>query len=240
MWKIAAGLLALVGSVLPSMCRAQDTNTKQVPAPYRFYVGGQWAYHQYIFNYSTFPNVTDVSPWYVNAGYYISPRLAVQAGIMYMHDTFTGGGAGVNSAGKPIADIRTDNTWNTLVPMLLRFTLIRTSDRRFSMDALAGGTYGFSHGRLEQTETVAGQVIRYNLIEVRQPGFFLTVGLAGRFIFNRRWEIVGDWTYSRNTANISKQSYWQAGVPNGRTRGLSLGVRYRFNLKRKAAESATL
>lgn len=106
-------------------------------------------------------------PWYLNAGYYISPRLAVQAGIMYMHDTFTGGGAGVNSAGKPIADICTDNTWNTLVPVMLRFTLIQTSDRRFSMDALAGGTHGFSHGRLEQTETVAGQVIRYNLIEVR-------------------------------------------------------------------------
>ena len=232
MRKITIIASVMLACSFPGICQAQDSEL--VPAPYRFYVDGQLANYRYIFDYSTSPNVTDVSPWYLNAGYYISPRLAVQVGVMYMHDTFTGGGAGVNSAGKPIADIHIDNTWNTVIPLLVRFTLIRTSDRRFNMDVLAGGTYGFSHGRSERTETIAGQVTKYSLDEVRQPGFFLTAGLAGRFIFNRRWEIVGDWTYSRNTANISQQSYWQAGVPNGRTRGLSLGVRYRFNLKRKA------
>lgn len=235
MRKIISGTIVMIAGLLPGICQAQDP--KPVPAPYRFYVDGQWAYHRYIFDYPTFPNVTDVSPWYLSAGYYLSSRLAVQAGILYMHDTFTGGGTGTTLTGQPHTDIHIDNTWNTAVPLLVHFTLIRTSDRRFKVDALAGGTYGFSHGREEQTETVAGQVTRYDLREVRQPGFFLTAGFAGRFIFSRRWEIVADWTYSHNMANISKQSYWQAGVPNGRTRGLSLGARYCFNLKRKAAAS---
>lgn len=235
MRNIISGAIVMIACSLPGICRAQGL--KQAPVPYRFYVEGQLANYRYIFDYPMYPNVTSVSPWYLSAGYYISPRLAVQAGIMYMHDTFTSNNAGTTLTGQPTTDIRIYQTWNTAVPMLVRFTLIRTSDCRFNMDILAGGTYGFSHERVDKTETIASQVTKYHLDEARQPGFFLTAGLAGRFIFSRRWEIVGDWTYSHNTANISKQSYWQAGVPNGRSRGLSLGARYRFNLKRKTIAS---
>lgn len=143
-------------------------------------------------------------------------------------------GAGTTITRQPTTDVRTYQNWNTAVPVLVRFTLIRTADRRFRVDALAGGTYFFAHARFEEVKTIAGQVTESRLDEVRKSDLFVTAGLVGRFIFGQRWEIVGDWMYSHNTANISKQSYWQAGVPNGRTRGLSLGVRYRFNLKRKA------
>lgn len=68
----------------------------------------------------------------------------------------------------------------------------------------------------------------------------ITAGLGIRYPFGHHFEGVFDWTYSRNLKSVPEYVHQQVtGNKWGMTRALSLGLRYRFAVKKKVAASGS-
>jgi hypothetical protein len=211
---------------------------KKRPLPAKFYIGAQLAAHQYFVQHEGFmPNKTNVSPWYVNLGYRFLPRFALQAGVLSSHvrddhqSTFVmpnGGGIRYSNS--------SDQEWNTAIPVALRFTLVRRLDQRFKIDVFAGGTWVHSRALIESSQTLAGVTTNYERKESRAPGYFLSLGVSGRYILTRRWEVIFDHTRNRNLAAIPAQTYFLIrGRESPWIGSVGIGGCYRFDVKKKAA-----
>lgn len=220
-----------------NLCNAQEPDKSHFYK--RFYVDAQIASHYYVFKYSAVePKGIVITPWCVNVGYYLTPRIAVQMGLLHNHENSVSINTYYPTSGPTTDFYREDDRWNTSIPVLLRFTLVRNLSRRFKVDVIAGGAFGYSKVKTKDYQIQAGQTSNYKKFDYQQANIFGSVGLSGRYIFSKHWEIVVDYTRTRNLADISTFNYLLAtGQESPWFGGYAFGVRYRFNLKKPVSTS---
>jgi hypothetical protein len=121
---IFSGLL--LASVLASALSAQAQVI--IISPGRFYAGAQTFQSQYEVFYPTTPGMVGIKPWQIVAGMYLVPRLAIQLGYAYSGDEFHEDPSyiGTTTTGKSTYGWRSSESYEQVVPLLLRYSLIRT------------------------------------------------------------------------------------------------------------------
>ena len=213
------------------------------PDPRRFYVGLQLAQGEYELHYDNIltPTVAQVAPKFA-IGFYLTNRLAIQTGYARQSSKVDGVG-GVERL--PSGQVRTgffkNSTSDYVVPVTLRYALSKRRPR-LRADFLLGLAYvhssfvSDSHTEIDGV-TVAGSEKASN----GQGGqLCASLGLGGRWVFNRHFEALADLMVNRNLQEVPASTHQQAtGNKLGLTRSISLGLRYRFNLRKPTAAPAS-
>jgi hypothetical protein len=231
-----AGLVAPLFGALP--CRAQEKSPDATP---RFYVG---VHHLYNTGYQVFypdtPGSAGVHPWQLTAGGNVSTRLAIQIGFSYQNESkyrdplYTG----TRLNGDYIEGFQTSKRWTYCVPVLVRYAVVRYPKPRLQVDVLLGLTLLGTESSYEVEDRVNGQVVRQYSYGGKATQGYYTAGVGFRYPFGRHFEGVLDWTYNRNFRSTSEGvNFNTTGNRYGFTRAINLGVRYRFNVRKKPAAS---
>lgn len=176
------------------------------------------------------------SAWQLTAGVNLSPRLALQVGGTYSRDVHDENPSyiGTTPTGVPTRGTYRSERWTYCMPVLGRYAVVRSPQPRLQVDALLGASLVGTRVVFGGDNQVNGQVVSTFYEENKATHVYATGGLGLRYPFGRRFEGVFDWTYSRNLRRTSP-GVQQAvtGNPWGLTRALSLGLRYRFAVKKK-------
>jgi hypothetical protein len=238
-----AALGILAGVCLSAIAGAQ---TVMPPSDQRhpFYVG----VHAYLSEYEVYfhpssnENATaGIGPWQLVAGGNIGPRLALQMGYSYRHevDHLDPSYTGTTLAGQYVSGSSANDSWTHCLPLLARYAAVRSPGHRWQVDVLAGLT-GVQTRQLAAAENrVDNQVVSRFSTDVRAVQLYASAGVGVRCSFGQHMEGVLDWTYSRNFRPAPEYAHVQAtGNKYGLTRALSLGLRYRFAVRKKAATPA--
>ncbi len=213
--------------------------------PCRYYVGLQSATNWYELYYKAGPFTTPptsikVSPWLLSAGYFILPRLAVQLGFAYRtrSDSYPGA-TGTDLQGHRILDDAfTDADKQVAVPLMLRYSLSRRKPH-LRADALLGVVWAHHSFVQDSHDEVDGQITRQSSSSDRAGNFYASAGLGVRWVFNRHFEALGDFTLNRNLKDVPNYVHQQVtGNTLGLTHSVNLGLRYRFNLHKPAPIAA--
>ena len=87
-------------------------------------------------------------------------------------------------------------------------------------------------------DRVNGQVVRQRRDEARATNGYYTMGAAVQVPLGRHLEGVLDWTYNRNLRAAPEEvNFNTTGNRYGLTRAIGIGLRYRFNVRKKPATS---
>ena len=228
---LAGILLASIGT---HTCNAQKNGPVSSP---RYYVGVHQLYRiGYQVFYSNTPGAVSVHPWQITLGLNASPRLALQLGVSYtternqMDPAYTG-----TMLNGDYVDGATDSRqWTYCVPVLARYAMLRYPKPRFQVDGILGLTLLGTSYTESAEDRVNGRVVRSYYDEGKATQLYATVGLGLRCPFGRHFEGVFDWTYNRNFQSASEYvNFNTTGNRYGFTRAISLGLRYRFDVKKK-------
>lgn len=215
-------------SVFISLVLCNVLSVAQTNTPTRLYLDVQAASQRYEIIYpSGLPHKPTVSPIKANIGYFVTPRLALQAGFLYNHKEVITSSKGTASNGKPLKIDLKSREWNSIFPVLLRYTT-HSTPKRLAFDILGGITVFRSRYNRSRVKTEDNEVLeQYNLME-KATAFYVTGGMGARYIFGRtrKIEAVFDYTVSKNTDNISSSVHNYLDTPLGITSALSLGIRY--------------
>lgn len=214
--------------------------------PCHYYFGLQSASNWYELHYKAGPYAVPptrikVSPWLVSAGYFIQPRLAIQLGFTYnSYAHHSAGGTGIDLQGRRILyDAFTEENKQVAVPLTLRYSLSKRKPR-LRADALLGIVWAYNSFVQESHDEVDGQITRQSSRSDHAGNFYASAGLGIRWVFNRHFEALGDFTLNRNLKALPSELHQQVtGNTLGLTRSLNLGLRYRFNLYKPAAAPAS-
>ncbi|UYZ62350.1 outer membrane beta-barrel protein [Hymenobacter weizhouensis] len=195
----------------------------------RLYMELHAASQRYAFVYSSgSPHKPTVGPAKVNIGYFVSPRLALQVGILYRTKEINQTSTGTTIAGIPSQTKRKKEEWTTVLPVLARYSLVAVSER-LKVDVLGGVTLLQSRFNSTRTTTEGGQVVEDVQSSEKATATYATGGLGLRYALGRkkRLELVSDATISRNTAGLSPSVARYLLIPKwGGTSALSIGMRY--------------
>lgn len=223
--------IGIVLAWLPGTSLAQ--NFRLPPDIKRFYAAAYWNSSNYLFDFQAVPQVRRINPWRVDAGIYLTSRMAVQVGFMASKPNGEAMDTGFSS-GQRIDIIQEDGGIELAAPILVRYCLTRQLAEKLKFDAIGGVTLGYSNPTLTTTRKIDGQVVEQTEMGTKLNSSYYTAGLGVRWVFSPRWEAVFDWTFSRNIAPVPKIVYSLAGTRNGITRSLGLGLRYRFDFVKKS------
>ncbi|MCI1187015.1 outer membrane beta-barrel protein [Hymenobacter sp. DH14] len=223
----------------PKDCRAQEVSMQQFKLTY--YVGIEALRANYEVFYPSTPALTNSGSWQLCAGVRIRSRLSIQAGYAnIMHSSREDPAyEGTTLSGSYITGKRGSDTRTLTIPLIIRYSLIRRAHPRLQIDAIAGGTLVADNYSLFYLDYVDGVLVRDYHESAHITQVCATAGLGARYPFGRHLEGVLDWTYSRNLKAVPEPIHQQVtGNRFGLTRALSLGLRYRFAVKKKEAVAA--
>jgi hypothetical protein len=235
--RITFHLLWAVGGecILGLPCHAQ-TITSSTAFP-QFYVVTYLSTADYELIYPTTPNLGGTNPLMAAIGKQLATRWAVQISYAWRHAK-TGedpSHVGTTATGQPTYGWRSAETWTHALPFTVRYTLIPESRSRLQLDLIGGGTWVNSRFRVAAEDFINGQSLGIVSQEDHTKQWYLTAGLGARYSFSHRLEGVFDYTLIRNTQRIP--DYVHLGTVGNRwglTRSISLGLRYRFDVKKQA------
>ncbi|GAB3637654.1 hypothetical protein GCM10027422_32440 [Hymenobacter arcticus] len=241
--KVLLGI-SLVGCFSAQLVHAQQAASTTAPDQRRFYVGLQLAQGEYELHYKNVltPTVAQVASNF-GVGFYLSNRLAIQAGYG-RNSSYVDGVGGVQrlSSGQLKTGFFRNATADYVVPITLRYTLTKRRSH-LRADFLLGLAYVHSSFDNDAHTEIDGVTVEGSHTSVNGQGEQLcaTVGLSGRWVFNRHFEALADYTVNRNLEGVSGDIHQQAtGNKLGLTRSISLGARYRFNLRKPAPVTAAI
>jgi len=204
----------------------------------RFFVG----LHVFRGNYAVFfpsgPNGGGADSWQLTTGLTVAPRLALQVGYVYGHTTDNSDPTytGTSLSGDFVSGSSANERWTHCVSSLARYEALRFFKPRLRVDALVGLTFLQTRDIAAGEERVNYQVVNSYYSKQEASDLYATVGVGVRCPFSQHLEGIFDWTYSRNFHSAPEYIH-QSVARNkyGLTRALSLGLRYRFDLKKTAS-----
>jgi hypothetical protein len=226
---------AASGCMLSLPCHAQ-TLSGSTALP-QFYVVTYLSTADYELIYPTTPNLGGTDPWMAAVGKQLATRWAVQLGYAWRHYK-TGedpSHVGTTANGQPTYGWRSSETWTHALPFTVRYTLLPASRARLQLDLIGGGTWVSSRFRVAAEDFINGQSQGLVSQQDQTRQWYLTAGLGARYSFSQHVEGVFDYALIRNTQRIPDYVHLgTVGNKWGLTRSISLGLRYRFNLKKQA------
>lgn len=184
------------------------------------------------------PNLSGTGlSWQLTAGVNLSPRFALQLGGTYSRTKFDDDPSyiGTTTTGQSTQGSYHSKRWTHCVPLLARYAVVRSPRPRLQVEALFGASVVATRDVFWGDNRINGQVVSEFYEENKATHVYATGGLGFRYPFGRRFEGVFDWTYSRNLRAVPEAVHQGVtGNKWGLTRALSLGLRYRFAVKKKA------
>ncbi len=161
----------------------------------------------------------------------------MQLNYAYTHDGLREDPAytGTTLTGQMLYGWRSFDVWAHTLSSFVRYRLYQPPASRLRIEAFGGGAWishrfdnageGFVDGQSKGVERNAGATMQG----------YVTAGLGGCFFLNRHLEGVFDYGYIRNLREAPAHVHLNVvGNKWGLTRTVSLGLRYRFNLPRRA------
>jgi len=206
--------------------------------PVRLFVGTQAIESHYEVIFPSTPNDTGAGPWQITAGVHISPRLVLQLGYTRARESHSDDPSyiGTSLSGQYLDGSRYTNRATDCLPLLARYAIVGYAHSRLQIDGLLGVCLLKTAEASGAENRVNGQVVSRRYTNDKATQLYATGGIGFRYPFGRHLEGVFDWTYSRNFHPSSEAVHLSVtGNKWGLTRALSLGLRYRFALKKKAA-----
>ena len=175
--------------------------------------------------YGTYTQYVATLP-YVYAGYYLTPRLALQAGVQHEAYTKTAGAIAIDA---PDGIFLVPNVQahfsDWAVPVQARYALTRVLQRRFQADVLGGFTAHWSAVELREFAIADRQATDQVTYEFQRSAFGLHgsagVALAYGFGRRRRVQAVAEGVLTKDLSTGFRNSEPLQG-------GASAGLRYRF------------
>jgi hypothetical protein len=230
--------LALSGLLLtlPLLGRAQAVPAPETAPTPRFYVGlaAYRSYYQPL--ESRHPGVTGLLvPLQLTAGYQLTPRLAVQAGLAYSGSarSYSGDGYFYNlnsSRGTYYRYAGNSSVRNASASVLARYALTRRPAHRLQFDALGGLTLEHRRGtdRGTYSDSLGG---RFNASpydnRAADNTLLLTAGLGTRYRLSSRLDFSLDLLLNRSL-NAPAPNPIFSNYQSGFSSSAALGLRYRF------------
>ena len=226
---------------LPRLLFAQTAITDPRP----FFVELRSNANLYEIHYLTSFGVRDINSFPITAGYYFIPRLAVQLSGAYGHSSDNAVTGTRTTPDGVYTSAISSNSEHAAASALIRYALYKRQSR-LRVDALVGlawaydsftyNTQGFFTSAPNATAITLGEKHSHD----KGSQFFATAGVGLRWVFNRHFELIGDLSFNRNLDNASEYIHQQAtGNQFGLTSNRSLGLRYRFNLRKPAPKPAS-
>ncbi|RZJ93911.1 MAG: hypothetical protein EOO60_04185 [Hymenobacter sp.] len=236
MKTLLKGLLLSVGTgLLPAPSYAQSSERGAWPS--RYYVAAYLATVDYEVFYPSTPNLGGTNPWTVATGWQLTPHLVVQFSYAYSHDKYYKNPdyTGTTIGGQQVYGWRSSDTWTHTIPLTLRYELVRLPGSRLRVDILGGYTWLSARTTSAGEEFINGQSKGIFSTGDHTTQSYVTLGLAARYVFSRRFEGVFEYGRARNLKTASEAVHLETtGNKWGLTRSMSLGVRYRFNIHKPA------
>jgi len=237
--KNLAFALAIACSVYaPVYSQAQPQNASQAVPALPFFVGLHTLRSGYEVFFPATVGEAGVDKWQLTAGFNPSVRLAVQAGICWEQKSTNQDPVyqGTSLSGQYLDGSRYNERRTYSVPVLVRYAVVRSPRPRLQMDAVLGLTLLGSKYRLAEVRRIDHQVVSSFEDYGQATQLYATAGIGLRYSFGQHFEGVLDWTYSKNFRSAPDYVHLNVtGNKYGLTRAVSLGLRYRFAIKKKAA-----
>ena len=222
-----------------NIAKAQIGASAQKPLPYFVGFHYQESRYEVYFPFPTIP--TDATPglWEITAGGSISPRITVQMGFSYVHDVFVldPSYTGMTLSGSYLSGKDRDEIRVYCIPAMARYLFFSSIHARLQMDVIMGFSF-LKYDAYSDREGRTNNVVTFSSQEEYHPDLqsYFTAGLGLRYRLGRHFEMVLDWTYNRNFHDSDEYTHLNTignkwGLGNAR----SLGLRYRFNLKKPTA-----
>ena len=178
--------------------------------------------------YGTYTQYVATLP-YLYAGYYLTPRLAVQAGVQ--HEAYTKGAGGIvidAPDGFFLLPSVQAHFRDWAVPVQARYALTRVLQRRFQADVLGGLTAHWSAVELREYAIANRQVTDQVTYQFQRSAFGLHgsagVALAYGFGRRRRVQAVAEAQFTKDLSTGFRNTEPLQG-------GASAGLRYRFGYR---------
>lgn len=206
-----------------------------------YYVALQYSQANYEIYYPSTPNYNSIYAPQLVVGWQLKPRLAAQVGFGFERTSYRQDPSytGTTVAGVPIYGWSQEKTYMHSFPVLMRYSLVQYRKTRVQLDFLAGATVLYAKFRSEGAGYVGGQLVRQSSYGDQATQFYLAGGFGVRYLFRPRIEGVFEAIWSRNTKEVPSVVHLNvSGNSLGITKAYSLGLRYRFNLRRQAAPEA--
>ncbi|ALW85924.1 hypothetical protein AUC43_12950 [Hymenobacter sedentarius] len=187
------------------------------------------------------PGLTGVQPYQVKVGRWLGPRWALEVGYSAYHFVDKRTAYGTTATGEPTSRYSSSEDWATALPVLLRRRLTHQAAHRFQFDGLAGLTVVQYRDQLAVIEQTNGHVVREQAWGSRATNSYLTLGPAASYLFGQHVEATVEASLTKNLRTIDRTfSTQQLNGTLGFQRGWNVGLRYRFDVKRKAGASNAL
>jgi hypothetical protein len=231
-WLVLLGLGGSFGT------NAQTPGLLATPKAY--YVGvqaGSSRYEMFYRNPTVTPTVFVISPWQLTAGYCLTPRLAVQLSFTHSRTTYDSPGAILVLPNGQLAlfNIYHEEDAQTALPIVLRWALSKPV-ARLQADAILGLTWAHHFYQATSYDQLDGKITREYAYGNQGSLGYLTAGIGGRYAISQHFEATGDIAWNRTMNDESSSIHRQvSGNSLGLTRSMSIGVRYRFNLRKPTA-----
>ena len=229
-------LLVSCGSWLTAMGQTEQVQKQ----PVRLFVGAQAFESHYEVIFPSSPNDTRAGAWQITAGVYVSPRLVLQLGYTRTRESQSDDptNIGTSLSGQHLDGSSYTKRATDCLPLLARYTVVGYSHTRLQIDGILGLCLLKTTEASGAENRVNGQVVSSRYTNDKATQLYAVGGIGFRYPFGQHLEGVFDWTYSRNFHTSSEAVHLSVtGNKWGLTRALSLGLRYRFVVKKKAAAS---
>jgi hypothetical protein len=226
-------LLLVVGSLF-SGATAQAESFTHPERPFSIGLNAYQGNYEVFFPQS--PNATGAGPWQLVVDYAVSPRFSIQLAGNYSYNRFIQDPYYISfaSLGQCLDGAKEERRWTCAVPLLARYSVLSSPRHRLQADFIIGGTFLRTHFVSKSEERVNHEVVASYYSEDKVIQAYITAGLGIRYSFWRHLEGVFDYSYSRNFRSAPEAVHLEVtGNKWGLTRAYSLGLRYRFNLKKK-------
>jgi hypothetical protein len=199
---------------------------------YRFYVGAHAAAQVFQLYISPLSGQEAIlTPVHLFAGYQLTPHLAVQAGFMQRTSKdYRITSTSVNQNNQTVVHVSRVKQYDAAIPATLRFRLARRPSHRLYLDALLGSTLLFHRYEDERISTIGGQVQNNRQFNTPLEYLYLSAGLSAGCRLTPKFDLMAEATTIRNL----KRERFPSTIF---TYGVGVGVRYSFDLSRKASKS---
>ncbi len=236
-WKSIYCILLVTFCCYAAQAQPATPVAKWKPLPY--FVGFHFQEGQYEVYFPSTYNDAIPGSWEFTAGLAVSSRFVVQTGFSHVHDLFVFDPSytGTTLSGDYVSGKDRDENSVYCAPVLVRYSLFSKARARLQIDAILGLTF-LKNDVYNDREGSTNNVITFSRHQEYHSGLqsYLTAGVGFRYPFGHHVEAVVDWIYNRNFHETSERVHLDLSDNKwGFTDTRSLGIRYRFNLKKPAA-----